>query len=122
MRNISFALTEPQLVAGTKTVTRRLGWAHLKPNTTLRAVDKSMGLRGRSPRVLGFVDVVDVRRERLDAITAADVVAEGFPDLSEDEFVEMFCKHMGCKPDTEVTRIEFRFFEVKRTTSGDPAR
>jgi hypothetical protein len=29
MRNISFALTTNQILEGTKTVTRRLGWLHL---------------------------------------------------------------------------------------------
>jgi hypothetical protein len=54
---------------------------------------------------------VDVRRERLSAITDADVEREGF-DLDEwvaSDFVEFFCEHMKCKPETEVTRIEWRY-------------
>ena len=31
MRNMSFALTTPQIMEGTKTVTRRVGWLRLKP-------------------------------------------------------------------------------------------
>ena len=45
MRNMSFALTEAQLLDGTKTVTRRLGWTMLKPGDHFRAVRKAMGLR-----------------------------------------------------------------------------
>lgn len=37
MRCMSFALTEPQLMDGSKTVTRRTGWQDLKPGTRLPA-------------------------------------------------------------------------------------
>lgn len=109
MRNISFFLTEPQFRAGTKDVTRRLGWKGLQPGARLMAVRKSQGRkRGEHLVELGEIEVVSVRRERLDAITKADVEREGFYLSSPAEFVEMFCSHMKCEPDTEVTRIEFR--------------
>lgn len=109
MRSISFALTTPQFLDGSKTVTRRLGWANLTPGTRLRAVEKAMGLKkGEHPKVLGEIEVVNVRRERLREITPPDVEREGFPHKSPPEFVAMFCSHMGCDPETEVTRIEFR--------------
>lgn len=97
MRMMSFALTERQLIDGSKTVTRRVGWANLKPGTRLLAVRKAMGLKaGEKAVVLCEVDVVSVRRERLDAITPADVAAEGFPEWANhvDEFVRMFTSHM----------------------------
>lgn len=79
MRLISFSMTEGAFVAGTKTVTRRLGWTKLTPGTRLMAVNKAMGLkRGEKPRRLGEIEVA------------------------------RFCKAMGCKPDWLVTRIEFR--------------
>jgi hypothetical protein len=114
MKLMSVALTEEQVVARTKTVTRRLGWRTLTPHTRLQLVRKAMGRKRADGTVeplvrLAVVDVVSVRRERLDAITPADVAAEGFPDWSPAEFVEFFCRTMRCTPDTEVTRIEFRY-------------
>ncbi len=44
MKNISFALTTKQFLDGSKTVTRRLGWANLKPGEILMACEKCMGL------------------------------------------------------------------------------
>lgn len=128
MRMMSFALTERQLMDGTKTVTRRTGWANVKPGERLLAVRKAMGLKaGEKAVVLCEIEVVSVRRERLDDITPAEVLAEGFPEWTNDPpaFVRMFCKHMrvAAEPvakslrDTRmrpmtgadlVTRIEFR--------------
>jgi hypothetical protein len=109
-RNISFALTEPQFLDGTKDVTRRLGWLKLKPGDRLRAVRKAMGLKkGEKAHVLGEIEVVSVRREALSWITGEDVVREGFPDMTPIEFVAFFCaSHRGCTPATIITRIEFR--------------
>lgn len=109
MRRMSFALTEQQLLDGSKTVTRRLGWAFLKAGDDLLAVRKCMGLkRGERQTVLANIRVVSVRRERLYNITRSDVAREGFPDMSPAAFVNMFCKAMGCKPSAFVTRIEFK--------------
>jgi hypothetical protein len=60
---------------------------------------------------------VSVRRERLDAITQADVIAEGFPDMSPAGFVEFFCSRFPRRLSgaTEVTRIEFRYIEEPTT-------
>ena len=80
-RAISFMLTQDQVLDGTKTQTRRLGW--------------------------GLIRVKRVRRERLDKITKADVVAEGFPDMSPAEFVAFFVKANKCRPETIVTVIDF---------------
>jgi len=109
MRLISFALTTGQFLDGTKDVTRRLGWRKLKAGDRLMGVRKAMGLKaGEKPERLGAIEVVSVRREPLDAIDQADVHREGFPDLTPATFVALFCGHMGCKPEVEVTRIEFR--------------
>ena len=112
MRAMSFALTTAQMLAGTKTVTRRLGWKTLLPGARLRAVEKAMGLRpGEKQRVLRLIEVVDVRVERVDAVTGDDVAREGFPDLTPAEFVELFCRAMRVGPEAEVRRIEFRFLD-----------
>jgi len=109
MRRISFGLTIQQYRNGTKNVTRRLGWAGQQAGDRLLAVDKVMGFRkGQHATVLGELQVVSVRRERLDAIDQDDVRREGFPHLDPAGFVAMFCKAMGCSPDTLVTRIEFQ--------------
>jgi hypothetical protein len=109
VKRISFGLTEEQFTAGIKDVTRRLGWHHLYPGVRLQAVNKAMGFRkGEHARLLGVIEVVDVRSERLDVITDHDVKREGFPGKSAEWFVEMFCAAMGCTGATIITRIEFK--------------
>ena len=115
MRMMSFALTERQLIDGTKTVTRRTGWANLKPGDRLLAVRKAMGLKaGEKVQPLCEIEVVSVRRQALGCIDAADCAAEGFPHLSPEEFIRFFTAKvktpgMGRRIDEiTVTRIEFR--------------
>jgi hypothetical protein len=109
MRNMSFMLTTQQILDRSKTVTRRVGWLSLKPGALLRAVEKGMGLKkGEHVVELGAIRVVDVRREPLCAMLADDCAREGFPEMTVDEFVAMFCRtHKGCTPYTRITRIEF---------------
>lgn len=120
MRNISFMLTIPQMYAGTKDVTRRLGWWGLQPGQQLRACEKCMGLKaGEKIKVISIIEVVSTRREPLRRMIDdldygfAECVREGFGDHPQyrfpSEFVAMFCaSHKGCTPDTEVNRIEFK--------------
>ena len=69
-----------------------------------------MGRRAGEPLVrIVDVEVVEVGRERLDTITADEVVAEGFPEMTPVQFVAFFCdSHTGCTPESEVTR-DFRW-------------
>lgn len=108
---MSFALTTAQVLAGTKTVTRRDGWVFLKPGDQVRAVRKSRGLRpGETIEPLRVIEIAQVTREPLSAITADEVKREGFPDMAREQFIEMFCaSHRGCTAESEVTRIEFRY-------------
>lgn len=107
-RNISFHHTQEKIINQTKTVTRRLGWLFLKPGDILNACEKCQGLgKGGKIKRLGQIEVVNTWREPLNAITAEDCVAEGFPLMVPAEFVEFFSVTMGCKPDTIITRIEF---------------
>lgn len=109
-RLMSVSLTEPQVRARTKTVTRRVGWTFLKPGDQLTLCRKVMGRRGEPLVRIVDVEVVEIRRERLDAITADDVTAEGFPGDSIDGFVDFFCAtHKRCTPTTEITRIEWKY-------------
>ena len=45
MRNMSFYHTTEQIRNRSKTVTRRLGWAFLKPGDRVRAIVKGRGLK-----------------------------------------------------------------------------
>lgn len=118
MRNISFALTTDQIRAGTKTVTRRMGWLALQPGTLLQPVRKGMGLKPgeKIERLRGPVRVTSVRREPLnDLLTRPEYgqrecLLEGLPQYTPASFVDFFCRsHTGCTPDSVVTRIEFEY-------------
>jgi hypothetical protein len=109
-RLISFALTRTQIAERTKTETRRLGWNHVKPGDVLRGVDKCMGFKkGEKPQFLNDIKVEKTWREPLNAITQEGVNAEGFPHLTPDEFIEVFCIANKCKPDTEIRVIQFSY-------------
>lgn len=121
MRLISFFLTTPQFLDGSKDVTRRLGWKNVKPGDRLMAVRKSQGRkRGEPIERLGEIEVTAVSRIPLWAISWVDCCREGFPDLDPDGFIAMFCKHMGCERDTTVTRIEFRRVSAGMSGKGGP--
>ena len=118
-RNISFALTTPQFLDGTKDVTRRNGWAFLKAGDILCAVEKSQGLgKGGKVKRLGMIRVTDARREPLRRMTDDldygfdETRREGFPaghtKSFPSNFIAFFCgSHKGVTPDTIITRIEF---------------
>lgn len=115
-RLMSVALTTEQVRRRHKTVTRRTGWQRLRIGDQVTLCPKVRGRRPGEPleRIV-TVDIVSVRRERLDSITADDVVAEGFPDMTPLEFVDFFrSTHQGVSADTEVTRIEWAYPRVCR--------
>jgi len=118
--NISFALTTPQFRSRTKDVTRRLGWRKVKLGQILNGIEKGQGLKkGEHPVHLGQIRVKSARREALNLISKnldygfRETEREGFSDPHPchcpSAFVEMFCKHNGCTPETEITRIEFEY-------------
>lgn len=118
MRNMSFALTTPQVLDQSKDVTRRLGWLHLKVGDQFQPVKKCMGLKPgeRIERLGSPVRVVSVRREHLDSMVTnwvdgrSECRREGFPEMTPEQFVAMFCAtHKGCTPETIITRIEFAY-------------
>ena len=112
MRNMSFALTTGQICARSKHVTRRLGWDNLRPGEKFRAVVKGQGLKkGERVERLCVLECVSNRSVVLNSITKMDVVLEGFPHMTPDEFVDMFCKHNGCDPLCCVNRIAFRYVD-----------
>lgn len=118
MRQMSFALTTEQMLARTKTVTRRRAWHDLQPGTLLQAIEKGQGLRkGEKVRKLGVIRVVGVTQERLSHLVGtsygdAEATREGFQTMSGLQFVAMFCdSHKGCTHEQIVTRIEFEHVE-----------
>jgi hypothetical protein len=110
-RNMSFQMTTEQYVNRTKTVTRRMGWLFAKVGDTCNGVEKCQGLKkGEKIKKLGQHKLVDVRREPLNAVTPEDVIREGFPNMTVEQFISFYCKgHKGCTPTTEVSRIEFEY-------------
>jgi hypothetical protein len=118
MRNMSFALTTPQILAQTKDVTRRLGWLHAKEGDIVQPVKKAMGLRkGESIEKVGPpIRILLLRREPLNWLENwpdygyTEVRREGFPEMTPSEFVDMFCRtHTGCRSGRVITRIEFSY-------------
>jgi hypothetical protein len=113
MRNMSFALTTPQMYARQKTVTRRLGWWFLKPGDLICAVRKSQGLKkGEKVQRICVIRIIKTNPEALWRIDKADVRREGFVSMSRREFIAMFCEHNGCAPYTRVNRIAFEFLSA----------
>lgn len=111
-RNISFAMTKPQIRARTKTQTRRFAWDFLKPGDILNGVEKGMGLKpGEKIVRLCKIRVVSIRKEPLNHITPDDVIAEGFPDWTPEQFVQMLVDHYKCEPDKICNVIEFEYLE-----------
>ena len=109
MRNMSFSMTTPQFIDGTKDVTRRFGWWTLKVGDRVQAVEKAMGLKkGEKMNRLGVIEIVSVRREPLETITEDDCRREGFPDFKPADFIQMLTEHYDCKPECLVNRIEFK--------------
>jgi hypothetical protein len=107
---MSFMLTKEQIRKKQKTVTRRLGWWFLKPGDVVWACEKCMGLKkGAKVKRICLIQIVDTHPEPLTAITQEECAKEGFPDMTPDQFIKMFCELDRCKPDTIVNRIEFRY-------------
>jgi len=113
MRIMSFFMTTQQIIDETKFVTRRFAWWNLPVDTLLCAAEKCQGLgKGGKINRLKVIKVVSVLSEPLNAITKAECVLEGFPDMEPAEFVEMMVKHYKCKPDKIINRIEFKYVKA----------
>lgn len=116
MRNQSFFHTKKQYLHRTKTVTRRLGWGFAKVGDIVNGCEKCQGLRkGAKIVVMGQHRYIDLRWEPLGRMIdepeygKAEVIKEGFPNMSPDEFVSFFCKAMKCTPKKLVHRMEFEY-------------
>lgn len=116
MRQMSFALTTAQVLAQTKTVTRRMGWRSAKPGDLIQPIEKGQGLKKGEhvTRVGPPIRVLQVSQEVLSDITPQDVFREGFPQMTTREFVKMFKQANGCASDATVTRLAFEYTEPKQ--------
>lgn len=114
---LSCRMTESAVRERRKTVTRRLKtptWC--KPGVLALLVDK---VRCKAANGLAVVEIVAVRREPLSKVhhgwatssmmAISETELEGFPGMSRDEFIAMFVAAQNCGPETEVTRIEWRY-------------
>ena len=109
MRNMSFSMTEAQMRDKSKTVTRRFGWAFIKPGDLVMACVKTMGLKkGEKMDRIGPIRILSTRWEPLNAITKEDCIKEGFPDMEPADFVAMLLVAYPKKfKVSSVNRIEF---------------
>lgn len=109
-RNMSFMLTTEQIRNRAKTVTRRTGWAFLKPGDVVNAVEKGMGLKkGQKVKRICQIRIKSIRQEALFRITKKECIKEGFPEMSPDGFIDMFCKYNKVWAMCPVNRIEFGY-------------
>lgn len=116
MRNMSFSKTIQAFRTGQKDVTRRLGWKNLKPGEHFMAVEKAQGLK-KGEKVVRMGECVCISNydEPVSGIVylpirglRSEVVREGFPDMTPEQFVEMFCEMNKCPPCKTIQRIEFK--------------
>ena len=116
-RNMSFSLTTPQVRAGTKDVTRRLGWWFLKSGDIVNAVEKCRGLKkGEKIKLISQIRIVSTRPEILCRIDATDVIREGFPSMPAYTFAHWFAQKHHCDVAERVNRIEFSYVEQPKPT------
>ena len=123
MRNMSFFATQQQVRDRTKNVTRRNGWDFLKVDDQVMAVEKAQGLKkGEKIVKITPIQIISTRFEPLRRMIdepeygEAEVIREGFPDMSPAEFVAMYCKMNKCNADQQVNRIEFFYIDTQEVT------
>ena len=117
MRNMSFALTEWEYRHGTKDLTRRDGWEHLKPGDLFMGVNRVRGFKkGEKPiKFHASVCLSNTREPLIDIVKRPyrdgryEVIREGFPSWvgNETGFVKLYIKANGGTPDKLISRIEF---------------
>lgn len=93
-------------------VRRTFGFRDLQPGALMKAAVRTQGQLGVTTRV---IRVVSVRRETLYQMERdceygrQEAALEGYPQLTGEEFVRLFCKKFKVVPVTPVTRIEFTY-------------
>lgn len=118
MKLMSFSITTDQARKRAKTVTRRNGWANARVGDILQQVEKAMGLKAGEKVVrIHKIKITSVCREPLrrmidePAYGRCEVILEGFPNLTPQEFVDLYCKANKCTPAKIVARIQFEYLD-----------
>ena len=107
---MSFSMTIEQFRKREKTVTRRFGWSFLRPGEEVRGVEKAMGLKkGEKINPLGMIRIISTRKETLNEITQEEVIREGFPGWTPEQFVKMLVDHYRVDQTSKINRIEFEY-------------
>lgn len=122
MRNMAFSMTKAQIRAGTKTVTRRMGWDNLAVGEEFCAIEKGQGLKkGEKIVRMAILRCVSNSRERLFALIERpaygkeEAKREGFPEMDGIDFVNFFCRgHREpngdrCTAQSKPSRIGFEY-------------
>ena len=87
-----------------------MGWNFLKKGDIVNAVERAQGLKkGEKIKKLCQIKIKSVSKEPLNKITQSDVIKEGFPDFSVDDFVNFFTSHYKIADDVQINRIEFEY-------------
>ncbi|MCW9036228.1 MAG: hypothetical protein OQJ97_18580 [Rhodospirillales bacterium] len=118
MKNISFFLTKQQVLNRTKTVTRRFAWWNIPPLTQLQGNVKCQGLKkGEKIVRLRRIEVISARIEPVRRLLddpvygKTEVILEGFPDLTPEQFVALLLKKTKETIESPVNRIEYRYLD-----------
>lgn len=125
--NMSFALTTSQMYACTKFCTSRNGWERAFVGQEVTAVEKGQGIpKGGHVVKIGPIRFLVVRFELLSRMItepeygAWKVVAEGFPQMTPAEFVDMYCRANACKPERVITHIEIKHLYAPHRPGAEP--
>ena len=118
-KNMSFSMTIPQFIDGSKDITRRFGWWNAKEGDIYNAVEKAMGLKkGEKIKSLGLIRVISAHKEQLNALLdekygSDEVRREGYPFgcKTGKEFAEILAKKSGYVLESYCMRIEFERVE-----------
>lgn len=118
MRNMSFSMTEAKYILRLKDLTRRDGWAFLKPAELFMGVNKVRGFRkGEYPiKFHPSMCISNVPEPLNDIVKRSfrdgkyEVAREGYPAWigREEEFVRIYVKMNGGPEDKIINRIEFQ--------------
>lgn len=119
-RGISFAYTLPQLLAGTKTVTRRK-WKEKYAQSMIKnwseklypALSKSYCFGGEPVGAIRFTK--SPYQEKISDMPESDVSLEGFPGLSKQEFIDRF---FGGDTEAIVWVVRFKFTSTNESNIG----
>ena len=115
MRNMSFFHTQEQFRNRTKTETTRKGWGDLEPGQVVMGVEKGQGIpKGGKVVRMGPIRCLKNEVVYIDEshFSKQNVINEGFPDLSREEFIkDILIRGCGFDYSEEGNRITFEYVE-----------